>query len=194
MEASYYGKLEVIKLLLDTRADPNKKAGDICQLLRALHIIPLGAALANGNETKATADIIRLLLESGAEVDGGNDWRLIPLMQASNRGLLESVKLLLNAGADPNAKGGRYGSPLGAAADDNRIEVLNLLLDSGAEVDGGDEEHGTPLMQAVYSNECESVMLLLDSRADPNARGGDYGGPLRAAVASLDLWRDREGQ
>ena len=37
-------------------------------------------------------------------------------------------------------------------------------------------------------------MLLLDSRADPNARGGDYGGPLRAAVASLDLWRDREGQ
>jgi ankyrin repeat protein len=58
---------------------------------------PLAQAVHDG-----LTDIIKLLLEAGADVNGLGSSTPTPLAQAVYDGLTDIIKLLLEAGADPN--------------------------------------------------------------------------------------------
>jgi uncharacterized membrane protein YidH (DUF202 family) len=73
--------------------------------------------------------IVSLLLESGADPDGGEDGHT-PLMIASERGNLEMVQLLIEAGADVERRGSRNQTALSLADKNGHQEIVRLLQEN----------------------------------------------------------------
>lgn len=82
-------KPELAKLLLEHKANPNVSDWENSALCHAAEI---------GN-----ADLVRLLVASGAQVNEDAKRRYTPLHIAAQKGRLEIVKLLVEKGADVNA-------------------------------------------------------------------------------------------
>jgi hypothetical protein len=78
--------------------------------------------------------IARLLLESGADPDGGEDGHT-PLMIASERGNLEMVRMLLETGADIDRKDSRNQTALSLAGKNDHQEIIRLLKENNASSD-----------------------------------------------------------
>jgi uncharacterized protein len=84
------GGLEIIKLLLEYKADPNLTGyGGICAL--------------GGAASKGYLEVVKLLISNGAEVNNQNFLAVTPLMLAASSGHIEIVKLLIEKRADVNA-------------------------------------------------------------------------------------------
>lgn len=107
-------------------------------------------------------DILRRLLEHGAQVDG--DGRLFPLCDAAKGGNKDAVQLLLSRGA--NIEAGLVGwTPLTYAASEGHFETVQCLVDKqGVNVDGGGR--GFPLSYAIENGHTRVVDYLLASGAD----------------------------
>lgn len=92
-----------------------------------------------GNELQAASagaykQIVKLLLEKGADVNATGGHYGNALQAASATGHEESVKLLLDKKADVNATGGYYGSALHAVSLEGHQQIVQLLLDNGGDV------------------------------------------------------------
>lgn len=113
------------------------------------------------------AEIARLLLEAGADVDvKAGETERTPLYIAAKAGKKELVKLLLEAGADINDMGTTPWPPLCAAIERNHIDVVEYLIAHGADVNAAN-----PLRAAAYEGHVEMIKLLLANGADINAGG-----------------------
>ncbi|EDU43191.1 ankyrin repeat domain containing protein [Pyrenophora tritici-repentis Pt-1C-BFP] len=117
-------------------------------------------------------EIVKLLLDKGADVNAQGGLHGNALQAASERGHAEVVKLLLDNGADVNAQGGDYGNALQAASERGHKEVVELLLDNGADVNAQGGDYRNALQAASEGGHTEVVELLLDKGADVNAQGG----------------------
>ena len=107
--------------------------------------------------------MIELLLESGANVNGGSFQQ--PLAAASREGHEDVVELLLDRGADVNGRVDAW-TPLAEASRGGWKHIAELLLDRGANVDG----HATilvmtPLVVASRAGKKDIVRLLLERGA-----------------------------
>ncbi|GAI14151.1 unnamed protein product, partial [marine sediment metagenome] len=79
-------------------------------------------------------EIVRLLLDEGAELGIRDAMGRTALLYASTGPFAETVKLLLDHHADPNiVDNDEQFSPLMHAAAEGQLEVAKLLLDSGAD-------------------------------------------------------------
>jgi uncharacterized protein len=101
--AAYWGQREAAELLLDAGADPSAVSRD-----GFLQIPPLGSAVATtpgipqpSDDEDAVLDLVRLLLERGADVNGRRRDGMTALHAACWRGLARVAQELLDAGADP---------------------------------------------------------------------------------------------
>ena len=126
-------------------------------------------------------ELVRLLLENGADVNAQEGRYGNALHAASLGGYVAVVQLLLNKGADVNAKGGYYGSALQAASKNGHETVVQLLLKNGADVNAKGGYYGSALQAASSKDDVTVVQLLLNNEADVNAEGGEYGNALQAA-------------
>jgi ankyrin repeat protein len=115
MLASYHGNLNVTRLLLEQRADP-ERANDRGQT-------PLAGAAFKGD-----AVVARLLLDFGARVDGKSAEGKTALMFAAMFDQLDVLKLLLERGADPELRDTRgctaldYARAMGASGTANWLD------------------------------------------------------------------------
>jgi ankyrin repeat protein len=121
------GRLPIVKLLLDARADVNKKNRD--------YYTSLHWAAHNGHE-----EVINILLDNGAHINArrfsdensqyGGD---TPLYIAAQKGNKTVVEMLLQKNADINIEGGDQGYggilPLEAASQKGHVEVVKMLLE-----------------------------------------------------------------
>ena len=82
-------------------------------------------------------EVVRLLVEAGADKNKADNDGLTPLFMASHNGLLEIVRLLIDAGADKDqAPFTRYYTgmkPLYIACKKGHLEIVRLLVDAGAD-------------------------------------------------------------
>merc|ERR1712117_863036 len=130
MVASYHGFKDVVQLLLEAGANPNKSfGGGPTPLLHAVRhglkevaqiLLEYGADPNIADENGFTplyesivyfpfdfsVDLIKLLLENGAEVDHEikfrwHELRCTPLLKAVSYGNEEVIQILLENGADP---------------------------------------------------------------------------------------------
>ncbi len=181
---------EVVKMLLDAKADPN--GGDLDP--------PLLCAVY-----EKAAESVQLLLQAGANpnVKGLVDWQphssgfyyegtygrgwATPLWLAVDMNQLPIVQLLLKSKADPN---------------DTRIEgesllfdalwntnILEALLDAGVQLDARDNvvnQRGTPLEYAARAKNLAAMEILMKHGANPNDSDINGDTPLHYASNNLN--------
>ena len=90
-------------------------------------------------------EVVRLLLDAGAEADVKTDEGVTPLFVAAAKGRTDTAKLLLAAGADVNAAATTGDTPLHAAAAEGHLETVAVLLQAGAGVNTMNRQGQTPV-------------------------------------------------
>ena len=126
-------------------------------------------------------DMVRLLLDWGADVNTVDNNYGTALATAAYCGNLDIVLQLLDQGANVNIVGDRYGTALATAAYAREMDIVRLLLDRDADANivGC---YGTALAAAASGGRKDIVSLLLDRGANVNTVGGKYGTALAAAA------------
>ncbi|KAI7899596.1 ankyrin repeat-containing domain protein [Cokeromyces recurvatus] len=111
---------------------------------------------------RGEAEIVRSLLESGANPNEKDYAGWTPLHEASLNGHIEVVKILIQYGANVNAKGGDLDTPLHDATENNHCKIVELLLEHGADPFARNAHHAEPIDIAT-EHEYEDVMLVLQT-------------------------------
>jgi ankyrin repeat protein len=163
---------------------------------------PLFSAVIQGGRI----DLVKLLLEHGAQVNITDAYHRTPLYYAIARQRNDIADLLLKAGAKPLAHPpdplpesfGYYSSQGRLLADKQVMEMdeaimhhdkakVEALLKSGADANKRNPSRNTPLLAAMKCD-VEIVRLLLDNGADPNmgAKSSDQTPIFHAAYYGRD--------
>ena len=105
--------------------------------------------------------IVRLLLEYGANPNIENEYELTPLGEAANKGNVNSAKVLMAAGAEVNPSPKNGWTPLlRAVAYGNSIDVTVLLANAGADVSAKTPWGNTAYGEALRNRNGKLVKLL----------------------------------
>ena len=155
-QASRSGYADIMRWLLDHGADPNARTCACytplyyaTRHLEAVQVLieynadinpqndgetPLYCIFAYGREDseEQIADIVRRLLEHGADPNIRRNDKSTMLHQASSCGWLEATRLLLSYGARVDEKDKNGMTPLQVAASKGYDEITKLLLENGA--------------------------------------------------------------
>lgn len=160
------GMLEIVRLLLESGADPNPRTTESPpvrnHLLSATGTLewvdftgqtPFLAAALAGDGT-----VMRLLLDHGADPQIATFHGTTPLMAAAGvnwvvsqtytegpEALLEAVKLCIELGMDVNAANSMGITAVMGAANRGSDDIIELLVEHGARLDVADNEGRTPL-------------------------------------------------
>jgi len=127
-------------------------------------LTPLMCAVQSGRR-----DVVKLLLDSGADINIPNFKGWTALQYAVLHSDKEVVEWLISRGAQVNTRTLSGETPLHYAAD--KEEILRMLIAAGAEVNATTNEGKTPLF-FISMNQTKAAELLLINGADPNIR--DY--------------------
>lgn len=103
-------------------------------------------------------DIVKSLIEYGADVNQENNYGRTPLTMASHHGNMEIVKYLVEHGAEVN--GGRNGTALITATDKNHPEIVKYLLQHGADINVQNTYGQTPFDIATDMRYSEIIDIL----------------------------------
>lgn len=117
---------------------------------------------------KNRLEIVRFLLEKGADVNACNNEGFTALMYASRNNNFEVVCLLLEKGANVNKYNFYNCTALLYASYNNNLELFRLIIKTGANVNKYDSYKNTALMITSQNNNLEMVRLLLQQEADVN--------------------------
>ena len=186
-EAALQGNSAVVALLLGTNIDTRSKNE---ALFWAAGSEPLVATRSQQKMLehdpkfapfdKNYADVARLLLDKGADIEAVNEEYDTPLIQAAAHGGTAMVKLLLERGASIEARDGLGLTALNAAACvcavvdmPDTLDIARMLLEKGANIETRDDAGNTPLIRAARWGRTEIVKLLLEKRANIEARNND---------------------
>ncbi len=178
--------VESLLKVLKNGADPNEGATGWGVVGDAIFEMDDGAPL----------DIVRLLIEYGADVQGCSDkFTAKPLHLAMHTMDIELIQLLLKAGANCNTPGEEYGLPLRYAVAERKLGVARLLLNHGAKITINQNSGFcgcTALDSAAQNLDVQMIELLLHNGADPLAEDIDGRLPVSYLPAKEksdpDLW------
>jgi ankyrin repeat protein len=192
--AAEEGNLECLRFLLLHGAHINQ-----LQQYRGMTLLQVCAAGAGGdyNFSSDRAEIFKLLLKSGAGINGPNPRKRSRTWNSALTYLLiysapeELVQLALEAGADINQAGRGDGArtPLQAAAEVENLGMVKELLRRGADINARSaNKNGRTALQAVCMAEYPRLELfefLLANGADVNAPAGIDGGVTALQGAAM---------
>ncbi|KAL4796635.1 ankyrin repeat-containing domain protein [Aspergillus venezuelensis] len=119
------------------------------------------AAVNDGNE-----DIVRLLLEHGANPESADDMGYTPLLIATVGLNLEAMKVLLEHGVMANHRDNKGWSAISHATRFDDDWFARLLVEYGAKVNQLDTLRRTPLIHAIERGCMSVIKLLLQAGAD----------------------------
>lgn len=157
-EACSQGQIELIKLLIEAKADVNSRD-------KYNGYTPLIHASFGGD-----LEIVKLLIKTGADVNvAASTTDDTALAIASFHGHTKVVKLLLESGADISVLNIFEKTALMIASEEGHSEIVDSLIKSGADVNTHDEDGRTALMMASLKGHAEVVDLLIESGAEVNA-------------------------
>ncbi len=156
--AASFGFLDLVKHLIAKHPeDATAKGG---KAVTAMHVAA----------REGYTDILPLLLDLGAAVDGQGLSGQTPLHRAAWSGRVDAGQCLLDYGADINAQSDDEWTPLFLAAFHGHVDFTRMLLERRAATDVRNVAGQSPLHWAVQGGGIEAVRLLLEHGADANAR------------------------
>jgi ankyrin repeat protein len=134
---------------------------------------PRGITLLMTAASSGDLELVRLLLENGADVNAIDTWGLTPLSYAISYQKIEIVRLLIEQGANVNVRGENDTTPLMKASATGNIEVIELMLNKGADNKAKDKNKVTALMYAAADKQLDAMKFLISRGADPKAKDKD---------------------
>jgi len=151
-------------------------------------------------------EIVRFLIEKGADVNSINSSLRNPVLLAGYKGHIEVVKFLLDNGVKFDYVDDRGYTPLRWAAVRGKKDVVELYvahgakislheaaacghtdfidkkLEEGADINGINQDGRTPLHQTVYSGTIETIEYLIKKGANINSLSSNNETPLDLAI------------
>jgi ankyrin repeat protein len=124
-------------------------------------------------------EVLRLLVEHGADLSGESDYSETGLRVLSRIGRFDAVRLLLDAGADRSQL---QWTRLHEAVALGTLADVEAAIDAGVPLEDGDWWSRTAWLIALLMGDLAKAKLLRDRGADPNARGRCGNTPLYYAI------------
>ena len=194
VEATRFGNANLVRLFLNKGAEPNVlhgKAGTILHTAAARWDMATATALlehgANPNAqrfdngetplhtainsgaimTGGPTEMIKLLLDHGADSAGTDFVGATPLHCAAACGNIAAIHTLLDSGADTliSIRGSHTDTPLHSAIRSRNEDAAKVLIDKGADIEAGNDNHHSPFFYAVQYGCPEVARILLDKGA-----------------------------
>jgi ankyrin repeat protein len=120
--AAFFGHADIVEFLLNKEAQVNSPSHN------AMRVMPLHSAIAN----KRT-EIVRLLLDHGADVNTTQADEFTPLHEAAQNGMLDVTRWVIDRGANVNPRvSSNSKTPLALAIEHQHEDVAELLKRYGA--------------------------------------------------------------
>ena len=176
IDAVKRGDVTQVRILIEQGADPNARETQVIMrqgFWRAVIDVPEGnakpsliLAVSAGNH-----EIVRLLLDSGADINASYGFGVTALECAASNANEETAKLLIERGANVNVCG--FDTPLNAAAVAQNRRMIRSLLENGADVNGRDDEGFTALMEPAGAGYVNVVEDLVSAGIDINAKNNE---------------------
>jgi ankyrin repeat protein len=162
IRASDRGHVEIVKELLKTD-------------IRVNHVNRMGwtalfeAILLGGGDEHHT-EIVRLLVDAGADVYRPDKDGVTPLTHAKNKNFTGIIEILGNSKAIYTEQQRKDGLQLVSASEKGDVKTVETLLKNGAYIHTQDREGRCALVAAAYKNNLEMVDLLIAAGADVNMK------------------------
>lgn len=175
LEVSFRGDLPAVRALLD--ADPKAARGHL-RSRDAAGMTALHRAVWGGHP-----EVVRLLLERGADVNARTGNGQTPISLAARWGRGDVMDVLLEHGADASARDDMGRTLLHYAAQYDHVDVMRALVSHGFDVDA-QARTGTPLHSAAFQRRLDAARFLLDNGAHLDRRNHLGWTPLHVACAT----------
>ncbi|CAF1266169.1 unnamed protein product [Rotaria magnacalcarata] len=168
--ACFEGDVDIIRFFIENGADPNQTESE--HHLTPIHVLCDAEYHGQSLRQKDRADLIRLLIKHGAQVNHLDRSSMAAIHKAVIHDRPECVEVLMDAHADPNVAF-MGDTPLSIAARHNRRKIVQILIGhKETNVNHRNDQGGTALHFAsagiVDSPEC--IDLLLSHGAKVNAQ------------------------
>lgn len=147
--------------------------------------LPLTTTASNSLHIAATnghKEVVRFLLQSGADKELKTRMGRTPLHCAASHGMYWTALELMKHGADIEAHCAHGNRPLHLAAGGGKVDIISLLLSSGADIEAKNNSGDHPLHAAASNENLEAVKVLLVNGADIEAKNNVGDRPLHVAV------------
>ncbi len=201
--AAYYGRLSIVKWLLDGRVSatvsneigtplqgaasgPRSPSREVTGQSPADRAMPSSAAENKGSEEEYL-EILSLLIAGGAAVNAPSSQDRTPLHFAATYGFLRGAEFLLAHQADVRARTKDGKTPLHQAAAFGSDRLVTLLLDRGADLEAEDQSAFRPLRDAASTGNAEVLKTLLARGAVVSAKDRNGAVPLHWAAMTTSV-------
>lgn len=167
------GNLTRVKSMVEKNPDlVNRKSGKYDEA-------PLHEAAGQGR-----LEVVKYLVEKGADVNITTKSGSRPLNQAAYGGHAEVMEYLISKGASASVDKYTGRTLLHLAAGSGNGEAVSMLLKKGYDVNERDKEGKTPLHHAMGSKSMEAAKVLISAGADVNARDNVKDAPGKTPLHS----------
>ena len=169
------GKISVIQTLLEAGADPNLPDETDDGLADSSPLMEAASTFFATNR----GEMVRLLIQRGANVNQQENKGQTALMQALAYSDLDAIAALIEAGANLDIQDNDGNTALMTAELRENTTVANLLKQVGASQTG---LNAVELLKAVGRSDIDSVRKLLQTDINVNARVGETTALCRASM------------
>lgn len=141
------------------------------------------------NARAAWMEMLKILVDKGADVNGKRSNHFTPLMSAATRGDFEVVEFLVSKGADVNLVGPNGQTALSNAARGGNLQILEFLASKGAVVNPPDRK---PFLNALMTGKLDLIKFFVERGVDVktpfviNDRDADEG-EVKRTIYPLDM-------
>ena len=161
IKASAYGRIRVVKLLLEKGADVNKhnEGGET----------PLHYAARHGH-----VKVMEILIDHDADPTKKGTGCGTPMQWAGRGGQIRAIKVLMRYGVSVNQRGSGDTTALHEAVGHDHPDAVEFLLENGADVNARTESGCTPFyLASAGKGNVEIGRILLEHGADPTVECHD---------------------